>query len=58
MVRVVDQEFWVHILVDLKDFPLIITSLVAAVIRSLGVVAGYTQLWLMPGSQDIKGGRV
>ena len=24
----------------------------------LGAVAGYTQLWLMPGSQEIKGGRV
>ena len=26
--------------------------------RPLGVVAGYTQLWLMLGSQEIKGGRV
>ena len=33
MVRVVDfQEFWVGILADPKDFPLGITSLVAAVI--------------------------
>ena len=46
-----------------KDFPLGITSLVAAVIRErlswpLGVVAGSPRLWLMPGSQKIKGGRV
>ena len=46
-----------------KRFPLGITSLVAAVIRlrlsrPLGEVAGYTQLWLMLGSQKIKGGRV
>ena len=46
-----------------KDFPLGITSLVAAVIRErlswpLGAVAGSPRLWLMPGSQKIKGGRV
>ena len=46
-----------------KDFPLGITSLVAAVIRKrpsrpLGAVAGSPRLWLMPGSQKIKGGRV
>ena len=38
-------------------------SLVAAVIRErlsrpLGAVAGSPMLWLMPGSQEIKGGRV
>ena len=43
-----------------KDFPLGIISLVAAVIhlrpsRPLGAIAGYTQLWLMLGSQEIKG---
>ena len=26
--------------------------------RPLGVVAGSPRLWLMPGSQEIKGGRV
>ena len=26
--------------------------------RPLGAVAGYSQLWLMSGSQEIKGGRV
>ena len=46
-----------------KDFPLGITSLVAAVIRKrlsrpLGAVVGSPRLWLMPGSQEIKRGRV
>ena len=46
-----------------KDFPLGITSLVAAVIQErlswpLGAVAGSPRLWLMPGSQEIKGERV
>ena len=46
-----------------KYFPLGITSLVAAVIRKrlswpLGAVAGSPSLWLMPGSQEIKGERV
>ena len=46
-----------------RYFPLGITSLVAAVIRQrlgrpLGAVVGYRLLWLMPGSQEIKGGRV
>ena len=46
-----------------KYFPLGITSLVAAVIRErlswpLGAVAGSPRLWLMPSSQEIKGGRV
>ena len=40
-----------------------ITSLVAAVIRErlsrpLGAVAGSPRMWLMPCSQEIKGGRV
>ena len=65
MVRVVSvtQEFWVRILADPEYFPLGITSLVAAVIRDRlsrprGAVAGSPRLWLMPGSQEIKGGRV
>ena len=46
-----------------RYFPLGITTLVAAVIRErlswpLGAVAGSPRLWLMPGSQEIKGGRV
>ena len=46
-----------------NDFPLGITTLMAAVIREslswpLGAVAGSPRLWLMPGSQEIKGGRV
>ena len=46
-----------------RYFPLGITSLVAAVIWErlswpLGAVAGSPRLWLMPGSQKIKGGRV
>ena len=46
-----------------RYFPLGITSLVAAVIRErlsrpFGAVAGSPRLWLMPGSQKIKGGRV
>ena len=46
-----------------RYFPLGISSLVAAVIRErlrrpLGAVAGSPRLWLMPGSQEIKGGRV
>ena len=46
-----------------RYFPLGITSLVAAVIRErlsrpLGAVAGSPMVWLMPGSQEIKGGRV
>ena len=46
-----------------RYFPLGITSLVAAVIRERlswhpGAVAGSPRLWLMPGSQKIKGGRV
>ena len=46
-----------------RYFPLGITSLVAAVIRErlswpLGAVAGSPSVWLMPGSQEIKGGRV
>ena len=45
-----------------RYFPLGITSLVAAVIRErlrrpLGAVAGSPR-WLMPGSQEIKGGKV
>ena len=47
----------------LKYFPCGITLLVAAVIRErlswpLGAVVGSLRLWLMPGSQEIKGGRV
>ena len=46
-----------------RYFPLGITSLVAAVIRELlsrplGAVAGPPRLCLMPGSREIKGGRV
>ena len=46
-----------------RYFPLEITTLVAAVIRErlsrpLGAVAGSPRLWLMPGSQEIKGGSV
>ena len=46
-----------------KYFPFGITSLVAAVIRQrlsrpLVAVAGSPRLWLLPGSQEIKGGRV
>ena len=46
-----------------RYFPLGITSLVAAVIPKrlsppLGAAAGSPRLWLMPGSQEIKGGRV
>ena len=42
-----------------KDFPLGITSLVAAVIRErpsrpLGAVAGSPRLWLMPGSLGVR----
>ena len=45
-----------------KDFPLGITSLVAAVIRErpsrpLGAVAGSPRLWLMPGSRGNKRGK-
>ena len=46
-----------------RYLPLGITTLVAAVIRerlrrSPGAVAGSPRVWLMPGSQEIKGGRV
>ena len=46
-----------------RYLPLGINSLVAVVIRErlswpLGAVAGSPRLWLMPGSQEIKGGRV
>ena len=46
-----------------RYLPLGITTLVAAVIRErlswpLGAVAGSPRLWLMSGSQEIKGGRV
>ena len=46
-----------------RYFPLGITTMVAAVIRErlswpLGAVAGSPRLWLMPGSQEIEGGRV
>ena len=46
-----------------RYFPFGITTLVAAVIRErlrrpLGAVAGSPRLWLMPGSQEIKGERV
>ena len=33
-------------------------NFVATELASGSALAGYTQLWLMPGSQEIKGGRV
>ena len=62
MVRVVDCHAGVlgSNPADPRYFPLGITSLVAAVIRErlsrpLGAIAGSPRLWLMPGSQEIKG---